>query len=208
MGCENVIELPVRQVNSKQSTGRGRKSSEAYGRNREWLTKEEVDQLAAMAKTNRHGVRDYLIIRMGFKHGMRRRELADLQWSNINFKDALVFIKRRKKGISAWQRLDGDEMRQLRKLHRDRTQDVYVFESERGGQMVLQGFNQMINRLGRKCGFPFQVNMHSLRHAAGAHLIKQVSIDKVQEHLGHRDISNTRRYAPLGQEPLDNDLFS
>ncbi len=49
----------------------GRRSSKDLGREREHLTPDEVEKLATAAKRNRHGLRDWLMIVLAYRHGLR-----------------------------------------------------------------------------------------------------------------------------------------
>ena len=46
-------------------------AADAHERARDYLGQAQIDRLLAAAKKRRHGVRDYLLILMMFRHGMR-----------------------------------------------------------------------------------------------------------------------------------------
>ena len=54
-------------------------------RTREYLTPDEVEKLIAAAKLGRHGQRDATLILVGFRHGLRAVEIADLEWSQVEW---------------------------------------------------------------------------------------------------------------------------
>src|SRR3974390_209633 len=54
-------------------------------RTREYLTPAEVEKLIAAAKLGRHGHRDATLILVAFRHGLRAVEIADLEWSQIEW---------------------------------------------------------------------------------------------------------------------------
>ena len=54
-------------------------------RTREYLTPDEVEKLIAAAKLGRHGQRDATLILVAFRHGLRAVEIADLEWSQIEW---------------------------------------------------------------------------------------------------------------------------
>ena len=58
-----------------------RRSNRDMGRDREHLTKLEVERLIKVAQGNR----DATMILISFRHGLRVSELCDLQWSSIEF---------------------------------------------------------------------------------------------------------------------------
>ena len=46
-------------------------AADAHERARDYLGQAQIDRLLAAAKKGRHGVRDYLLIMMMFRHGLR-----------------------------------------------------------------------------------------------------------------------------------------
>jgi integrase len=102
-------------------------------RNREYLTDAEVTKLIAAAKGN---VRDVTMILVAYRHGLRASELVDLRWSQVDFRSATLHVRRVKKGKPASHPIQGDTMRLLRQLHRDRGSSEFVFTSERGGPFI------------------------------------------------------------------------
>ena len=54
-------------------------------RSREYQTPAEVDKLIAAAKLGRHGHRDATLILVAFRHGLRAVEIADLEWSQVDW---------------------------------------------------------------------------------------------------------------------------
>ena len=76
----NVVQLPncgkLSPVVSRP------KNSEV--RSREYLTLEEVKALRDAAKgVGRHGLRDYAIILITYRHALRVSELVDLRWEQV-----------------------------------------------------------------------------------------------------------------------------
>jgi integrase len=99
----------------------GRKSDAAYGRDgHRYLTPEQVAALVKAARTNRHGLRDALMISLAYHHGLRASELVDLRWNAVDWKRADVAVTRLKNGKDTRQPLDGNDLRTLRALYRDR----------------------------------------------------------------------------------------
>jgi integrase len=87
-------------------------------RSREHLTETEVEKLIEAAKHNRHGHRDATMILVAYRHGLRASEVCDLEWSQIDFAAATLHVRRVKNGKPATHPIRGDELRALRRLHR------------------------------------------------------------------------------------------
>jgi type 1 fimbriae regulatory protein FimB/type 1 fimbriae regulatory protein FimE len=167
-------------------------------RTREHLTAGEVEALMTAAKSNRYGHRDATMILIAYRHGLRAAELVDLRWEQIDFTAATLHVRRVKKGTPATHPLRGDEMRALRKLHRESPASPFVFTSERGAPFTTAGFAKMIERAGSAAGLDFKAHPHMLRHACGFALANAGHDTRaLQAYLGHRNIQHTVRYTEL-----------
>jgi integrase len=127
-------------------------------RKREHLIPSEIEKLIEAAKTNRYGHRDATMILVAYRHGLRASELCGLEWSQIDFTSATLYVRRVKNGKPATHPIRGDEMRALRKLQREALKSPFVFLNERGTPFSPDGFNWLVKRAGQKAGLPFQVH--------------------------------------------------
>ena len=173
-------------------------------RQREHLTPSEVVKLIETAKRNRYGERDAAMILVAYRHGLRASEICDLEWSAVDFERAELHVTRKKSGKPATHPIRGDELRELRKLHRV-AKGAFVFETERGGPFAVESFNHLVKKLGQKANLPFRVHAHMLRHACGYKLAGDGHDTRsIQDYLGHRDIRHTVRYTELSPKPFRN----
>ena len=183
--------MPVRRPNSEL-------------RPREHLTEREVEKLIAAAKDNRHGRRDATMILICFRHGLRARELCELQWADVEFETATLHIRRAKGGTTTTHPLLGDELRPLRALKRE-AKSPFIFVSERGAPFSVAGLQKLVERAGNVAKIGFKVHPHMLRHAAGFVLAnKGTDTRTLQAYLGHRSIQSTVRYTELAPGRFKN----
>ena len=74
----------------------------AQMRTREYLTPHEVEKLIATTKLGRHGHRDARLILVAFRHGLRAVEVADLEWSQVEWgRNPALHVRRAKNGKPA-----------------------------------------------------------------------------------------------------------
>lgn len=170
----------------------------ATGRSREYLTASEMATLLEAAKKSpRNGHRNYMIVLLGYRHGLRAGELADLRWSDVSFEDGTILCRRLKGSKDSTHPLQGDEMRGLRKLQREATQSPFVFCNGQGAPLAQSAISTTIKRLGAGL-FPFPIHAHMLRHACGYYLANRgIDTRTIQDYLGHRNIQHTMRYTEL-----------
>jgi integrase len=178
-----------------------RRPPNAELRTREHLTADEVDKLIEAAKANRHGHRDGLMVLLAYRHGLRAAEVADLRWEQVDFKTAILHVRRAKNGTPATHPLSGREMRELRRHQREGAQSPFVFVSERGAPVSAPGFSRMVERAGVEADLGIKAHAHMLRHACGYKLANDGHDTRaIQAYLGHRNIQNTTRYTALAPQ--------
>ena len=179
----------------------GRRKNTDY-RVREYLTENEIAKLLVVAGKSRNPNRDKLLVLLTFRHALRVSELVSLQVDHIDLKSASLHVSRAKKGTPGIHGLDGDEMRLIRAVLRDNGESRFLFVSERGAPLSIDGAQKLIERLGDKAGIP-HLHIHMLRHSAGYALAgRGVDTRTLQAFMGHKNISNTTIYTAVADKRL------
>ena len=139
------------------------------------------------------------MVLIAFRHGLRASELVDLRWNLVDLENALLDVRRVKKGTPATHPLTGRELRAMRRLQREQElKSPFVFTSERGTPFTKRGFQAMVERAGKAAGFDMKIHAHMLRHACGFKLANDgVDTRTIQAYLGHKSIQPTVRYTEL-----------
>jgi site-specific recombinase XerD len=174
-------------------------------RSREYLTPDEIDRLLAATRHNRNRNRDWLMVDMAFRHGLRVSELVALRWDQIDFKAATIHVKRLKGGKDGIHPIRGETLRALKQLRREEPFTSFVFMSERNAPFSTSGFAMLIARLGEEAELEFKMHPHMLRHACGYALAnKGTDTRTLQGYLGHSNIQNTVKYTELSPNRFKN----
>jgi type 1 fimbriae regulatory protein FimB len=108
-------------------------------RSREYLTRDEVDKLLTASKRRtRNPIRDYAILLLMFRHGLRVSELCQLKLSDVNVTSKEIHVHREKGSDSGVHELLNGEPTAVRawlneraKMELPRDCDT-LFISERG----------------------------------------------------------------------------
>lgn len=171
-------------------------------RTREHLTPEEVERLiAAAGRLGRHGHRDAALLLLAYRHGLRVSELVALRWEQVDLKQGLLHVVRRKNGTASTHPLRGPELRALRRLARAYPDTPYVFISERGAPLTTAAVRKIVARAGTEAELEFPVHPHMLRHSTGFYLANRgIDTRAIQHYLGHRNIQHTTKYTELSPE--------
>jgi site-specific recombinase XerD len=110
----------------------------------------------------------------------------------------VLHIRRVKNGTPSTRPIQGDELRALRRLHRESPTSPFVFVSERGSPFTTAGLARMIERAATGAGLDLKAHPHMLRHACGYALAnKGHETRAIQGWLGHRSITSTAVYTAL-----------
>ena len=141
--------------------------------------------------------------------GMRKAELENLEWTDVDFKRRKIRIRRKED----WQPKSGErEIPVSDSLHdllvtlkqkNDKTlKSSYVFCHTDGGKLKTKVREKLI-QIARKAEIEDLTRVHTLRHTFASHLVmKGVDLPTVMKLMGHSDIQTTMIYAHLAPDHL------
>ena len=149
------------------------------------------------------------IIVLDVNTGLRRRNILDLRWDQVDFKRRLIRIESRtKNGRPHNLPLNDTAFQKLKELHQKTAAYPYVFvhlEGQFEGQPITDiknAFNGAVDRAKIR-NFRF----HDLRHTFCSWLaISGVPLTAIQKLAGHASIKMTLRYAHLSPRYLANEV--
>lgn len=168
----------------------------------QYLTEEELARLFAAIRAG-GSVRDLALFEIAYHRGQRASEVALVEMRHIRPDLRRVFITRLKSGVSAEYILTEREHLALRAWLRKRGREPGpLFPSRNGGGrrgIARRRLDQLMKTYGAAASLPEEKrHFHCLRHSCATSLLEhEVGIEDVQDHLGHRDISNTAIYAKI-----------
>jgi type 1 fimbriae regulatory protein FimB len=166
-------------------------------------TPDEMLRLLKVAK--QRSSRDWAMILLAYRHGMRASEVCGLQLCDLDLKNGSVVIRRLKGSLTTPQPLYQhrgmpilDESIALRAWLKERPDDgsQFVFVSQKGGRLDRTQFFRIFQSVAEDAGLPPEKrHPHCLKHALGSHLVAgNVNLALVKQALGHRSINSTLQY--------------
>ena len=159
-----------------------------------FLDKEEI-QLLLNASSERF--RPTLITAL--HSGMRRGEILNLKWSDVDFKNGIITVQESKSGKKRMIPMDNTLCGTLSVLP-TRFQRGYVFPSPIKEGKPLYDFKRQFRNAVKKAGIT-DFRFHDCRHTFASHLVMSgVDLMIVRELLGHATLTMTMRYAHLAPD--------
>lgn len=160
-----------------------------------FLEKEEIFKL--LANCDEH-LKPIVIVAL--HTGMRKGEILNLKWHDIDFRRDLIYLYQTKNGERREIRINNEVKSTLLKVKK-RPDSQYVFCNKNGEPYgdIKKSFFTACKKSGilQISGFRF----HDLRHTFASHLVMSgVDLNTVRELLGHKTLDMTLRYSHLSQD--------
>lgn len=173
------------------------------------LTKKEILEILDVFDTPK----SKLMISMLYACGMRVSELTKLKINDLDFNEKTGFIKQAKGKKDRMFNIPSFLLNDLQKqtdIQKQKNQE-YLFTGSKG-PLTSRNIQKMLSLAASKTNIKKGVHPHTLRHSFATHLLENgIDIRKIQELLGHSDLSTTQIYTHISSEelkkiksPLDN----
>src|SRR5262245_42725271 len=176
--------------------GRHGETVDAHERGRDYLGPDEIDRLLDAAKKGRHNERDYALLLLMYRHGLRVSEVTSMRLADLKLKTSRLWVERLKGSLSTEHPVEGDELRAIKRYLATRADSLpWLFVSEQGTQPTRQAVNYLIRQAGERAGLG-ALHPHMLRHSCGYALANAGrDMRTIQDYLGHRSASHGPLYA-------------
>ena len=164
------------------------------------LTKEEVKKLIEVSDTKK----SKLMISLMYACGMRVSEILILKIEDFKFDEKVGYIRQ---GKGKKDRIFNIPLFLLDELQNQvesqkKSNEVFLFTGP-NGKLSSRNLQKIVKSAGKKAGINKEVHCHTLRHSFATHLLENnVDIRKIQELLGHADLSTTQIYTHISTEEL------
>jgi len=172
------------------------------------LNRNEIQALYKAAETHR----DKAILSLFYGCGLRRSEAEKLNVKDISFTSNILYVRegkgKKRREIPLNQKVKTDLENYY---HKSRTQylkqagEPAFILGDKGRRMLGQTYVRHLQRLIQMTKdqslITRQVSPHYLRHSIATHLLENgLSVEKVRDFLGHKEIDTTEIYTHINQQ--------
>jgi len=163
-----------------------------------YFSLEEMDRLLKAVDT-----RTYPVVATALLTGMRRREILELTWENVNLERCIIYVLKSKSGQSREVPVPGKLHEVLMSLGPRSSGPIFGVTIA----ILRKDFDKALKTAGIPTCGPDKAVFHTCRHTFGSWFIMRGgSIYTLQKLLGHSTIAMTEKYAHLGRGHIQTEI--
>ena len=157
------------------------------------------------------GARNYAIIMIMWRCGLRVQEVCDLMLADADLETGSVYVQQGKGKKDRYTYMDKETTEAVQDWLKVRPESTFLFCTMQGGQLQQRYIREMCYRISKKAGVYIQdgrkkrpVNPHVFRHSCLTNMLQRegFSIREVQEIAGHAHLSTTEVYLHVDNQEL------
>lgn len=163
----------------------------------EHLSHEQVTALLRVARN--HSERDYLMILLAYKHGLRATEVCSLRVRQFDVTSDAIYltVQRLKKSLRTVQPLFAEEREPVLMRIAGKRPNDYLFPGRKPGKHLTRVmFYLLFHAYCKERGIiPLHLSHpHIAKHSLAMHVIQHAGIENTRRFLGHRNLQSTAHY--------------
>ncbi len=163
------------------------------------LTKIEIEKLFSVIDNIKHK----LILKLYYSSGLRLSEATNLRKKDLDFNENVIWIRNGKGGKDRMSILSNSLSKELENYSQHKTKNDFIFTNKYGDPIGERVIQYAMQHAKDKAKIDKDIHIHTLRHSFATHLLENgVDIRKIQELLGHSDLSTTQIYTTISNAEL------
>lgn len=163
------------------------------------LSKLELENLFENIINNKHK----LLIKLYYSSGLRLSEAIILRKRDFDFLENVLWVRDGKGGKDRMTILSKSLSLEIKNFAKYLNDDDFLFTNKKKLPISQRQVQYILEKAKLKAKISKPIHVHSLRHSFATHLLEDgVDIRKIQELLGHSDLSTTQIYTKVANEQL------
>ncbi len=164
------------------------------------LTKDEIKKLLDSLESRK----SKLMVSLIYASGMRVSEILGLKIDDLDLDEKTGQIRQAKGKKDRIFNIPSFLIADLKKqIKKQKESGQNLLFTGPNGKMTSRNIQKIVSEAAKRLGIKKDVHVHTLRHSFATHLLENnVDIRKIQELLGHADLSTTQIYTHISQQEL------
>ena len=165
-----------------------------------YLYDDEIARMFEYLDSGAEWANDTALIKFAFFTGLRKSELFNLTWDNVDIDNKRIFLYDTKGGKNQAIIITDNAVQVLLDIKDTCSDAVLVFPSKLGGKR--NDAKKLWSRIKKAANIRPTIRFHDIRHTFGTLATATIPVKVVQKMMTHKDIKTTLRYAHIQEKEM------
>lgn len=165
-----------------------------------YLYDDEIARMFEYLDSGAEWVNDIALIKFAFFTGLRKSELFNLTWENVDIDNKRIFLYDTKGGKKQAIIITDNAVQVLLDIKGTCSDVTLVFPSKLGGKR--NDVKLLWSRIKKAANIRPTIRFHDIRHTFGTLATATIPVKVVQKMMTHKDIKTTLRYAHIQEKEM------
>ena len=165
-----------------------------------YLYDDEISRMFEYLDSNKEWPNDVALIKLAFFTGLRKSELFNLEWNNVDLDNKRIFLYETKGGKNQAIIITDNAVQVLLDIKDKCSDSTLVFPSKLGGKR--NDVKKLWARIKKAANIRSDIRFHDIRHTFGTLATATIPVKIVQKMMTHKDIKTTLRYAHIQEKEM------
>lgn len=165
-----------------------------------YLYDDEITRMFEYLDSSKEWPNDIALIKFAFYTGLRKSELFNLTWENVDIDNKRIFLYDTKGGKNQSIIITDNAVQVLLDIKDKCSDSTLVFPSKLGGKR--NDVKKLWSRIKKAANIRPDIRFHDIRHTFGTLATATIPVKVVQKMMTHKDIKTTLRYAHIQKKEM------
>lgn len=165
-----------------------------------YLYDDEIARMFEYLDNSKEWPNDVAFIKFAFFTGLRKSELFNLTWDNVDLDNKRIFLYDTKGGKNQAIIITDNAVQVLLDIKNTCSDSILVFPSKLGGKR--NDVKRLWTRIKKAANIRPDIRFHDIRHTFGTLATATIPVKVVQKMMTHKDIKTTLRYAHIQEKEM------